>query len=313
MLIHKNISPHTPIVSVVCLTYNQAAYIAQAIEGFVSQETDFPFEIIIHDDASTDGTLEVVKSYQAKYPDLITVISQTRNVYSTGVRMPALVFSHARGSLIAYCEGDDFWCNPHKLQMQADFLQQHPDYGAVFTDRNILYQHNGKLISKKGGWTQRPHSGDVRAALLMGNTYAACTAMFRTEAIKGYETVAAKLRARMDDYVMWLHIASKYKIKKLEVVTATYRVLKHSASHSPNLKVSLGFFASTYLVANHYNKHFGTLVDKEALKERYRRAATEYCLDRGHYRDSVRFTQSASQYSRCLARVSLRKLLNLFS
>lgn len=122
----------TPLVSIICATYNQKKFIAQAIEGFLMQKVNFPIEIIIHDDASTDGTAEIVKTYEKKYPDLIKGIYQTENQYSKKVRIwETILYPIARGKYIAECEGDDFWIDPQKLQKQVDFLEAHPDYSLV--------------------------------------------------------------------------------------------------------------------------------------------------------------------------------------
>lgn len=298
-----------PLVTVVCLTYNQEAYIAETIKGFVSQHTNFHFEIIIHDDASTDSTLSVVMQYQERYPELITVISQEKNIYSKGVRVPALVFSHARGRFIAYCEGDDFWVDPHKLQKQADLLLDNPKIGVVFTNKNVYYQERGKLIE---GFSMRSLSpvptGDVRKVLLVSNPFSACTAMFRTEAVSGYEAIATKLRSKMDDYVMWLFIANKYDFGYLTEVTATYRVLKHSASHSPSLEIIKCFHKSTYKVASYFNREFMRLVSQKEIKESYRKRVFSYMLANGYYKASLSYASSISEYAVILLSTKIRRI-----
>jgi len=103
------------IVSICCLTYNHEHFIADAIDGFLMQKTDFPIEILIHDDASTDKTAEIIRKYQTKNPGRIEAIFQTDNQFSQG-RGFAHFFSQAKGKYIAECEGDDYWTNRHKLQ-----------------------------------------------------------------------------------------------------------------------------------------------------------------------------------------------------
>lgn len=118
-----------PLVSICCATYNHAPYIRQCLDGFVMQKTNFPVEILIHDDASTDGTQDIVREYEQRYPDLIKPIYQTENQYSKGVKVSLVYnYSRARGKYIALCEGDDYWTDPYKLQKQVDFLENHPDY-----------------------------------------------------------------------------------------------------------------------------------------------------------------------------------------
>ncbi len=122
-----------PLVSIICNTYNHRKFIEQAIRSFLNQKGNFPFEILIHDDASTDGTQEIVKEYQRKYPSLIKPIYQTENQYSKGIK-PAFVYQYprAKGKYIALCEGDDYWTDPFKLQKQVDFLESNPEVVMCF-------------------------------------------------------------------------------------------------------------------------------------------------------------------------------------
>lgn len=117
-----------PVVSVFCITYNHVNFIRDAIEGFLMQETTFPVEIFIHDDASTDGTAEIVREYAEKYPKLFWTVLQNENQWSRGNKKILADYSQKqRGEFIALCEGDDYWTKPHKLEKQLQFLWQHPD------------------------------------------------------------------------------------------------------------------------------------------------------------------------------------------
>lgn len=119
------------LVSICCITYNQEKYIAKTIDSFISQKTNFKCEILIHDDASTDKTQEIIKKYEERYPELITGIYQTENQYSKGIMTSQIVRSRAKGKYIAFCEGDDFWCDNNKLQKQVDFLEKNPEFIAT--------------------------------------------------------------------------------------------------------------------------------------------------------------------------------------
>lgn len=116
-----------PLVSICCITYNHQNYIRDAIEGFLMQKTDFPFEIIIHDDASTDATADIIREYEEEYPDIIKPIYQTENQYSKGKRATLFTFRAARGKFLALCEGDDYWIDPLKLQKQIIEMEKHPE------------------------------------------------------------------------------------------------------------------------------------------------------------------------------------------
>lgn len=117
----------TPIVTVICLTYNHEAYIEKAIEGFLMQETTFPFEVIIHDDASTDATPEIIREYSEKYPLIIKPIFESENQYSKqgGITLESS-FYKTIGRYIALCEGDDYWVDSRKLQTQYYAMEENP-------------------------------------------------------------------------------------------------------------------------------------------------------------------------------------------
>lgn len=117
-----------PVVSVCVITYNHGKYIRQCLDGILMQEVTFPYEILIHDDASPDNTAEIIREYEAKYPEIIKPIYQTVNQYSQGIDVGKYIFERAVGKYIALCDGDDYWTDPKKLQIQVDFLEKHPEY-----------------------------------------------------------------------------------------------------------------------------------------------------------------------------------------
>lgn len=115
------------LVSISCITYNHAPYIRQCLDGFMMQQTNFAFEVLIHDDASTDGTTDIIKEYEAQYPDIIKPIYEEENQWVKGRRGSAVFnFPRANGKYIALCEGDDYWTDPLKLQKQVDALENNP-------------------------------------------------------------------------------------------------------------------------------------------------------------------------------------------
>ena len=120
-------------VTIRCITYNQKDYIRQCLDGFVMQRTNFRFEAIVHDDASTDGTAEIVREYAEKYPDIIKPIFETENQYSKhDGSLGRIMNAHTRGQYVAFCEGDDYWTDPLKLQKQADFLDANPQCSLTY-------------------------------------------------------------------------------------------------------------------------------------------------------------------------------------
>ncbi len=114
-------------VSIICNAYNHEPYIRDALESFISQKTKFRFEVIVHDDASTDGTASIIREYEKKYPEIIKPIYETENQHSKKIGITREInMPKARGKYIAFCEGDDFWIDDSKLQRQYDILESQP-------------------------------------------------------------------------------------------------------------------------------------------------------------------------------------------
>lgn len=130
-------------VSVLITTYNQKEYIADAIEGALKQKTDFGFEILVHDDASTDGTTEIVKDYERRFPEQVVAFYEDVNMFAHCEVFIEKMLSSARGKYLAICDGDDYWIDENKLQLQFDFMEANPDFS--------LCAHNTKIIDMKTG------------------------------------------------------------------------------------------------------------------------------------------------------------------
>lgn len=125
--------PEHPIVTVKMLAYNHEKFIEQAIDSVLCQETDFPFEVVIHDDFSTDSTADIIRRYEEKYPGIIHPIYRSENHYSKrDGTIPVMIDEKTRGTYLALCEGDDFWTDPSKLQRQRDAFKAHPDLSICF-------------------------------------------------------------------------------------------------------------------------------------------------------------------------------------
>ena len=133
----------TPVISIVCTTYNHERYIESALRGFLSQDCPYPFEILIHDDASTDGTQQVIRRWQQDYPNVIKPVLQTENQFSQGVRPWELLLARACGEFVATCEGDDFWVDRLKLRKQVDFLKANPKFSC--SAHNYYHYHETAL------------------------------------------------------------------------------------------------------------------------------------------------------------------------
>ena len=220
------------LVSIRCITYNHESYIRDCLEGFVIQKTSFPFEAIVHDDASTDGTAAIIREDAEKYPDIIKPIYETENQYSKHDGSLRRIMDESispSAKYIAICEGDDYWIDPLKLQKQADFLETHPDYGLVSSDFFAFRQKDGQCVN----FSQSP--------IMDGN----CFLDIVTEK-KRVQTLTVCIRKNiffsrekldpakyfLGDQNFILTAALKSKIYCFPQKMGVYRILEESAVHS---------------------------------------------------------------------------------
>jgi hypothetical protein len=207
-----------PMVTIWCITYNHVNFIRDAIEGFLMQETTFPVEILIHDDASTDGTAEIVREYQAAYPHLIRAVLQTENQWSKGIKPAQLLNKMVRGKFVALCEGDDYWTSPLKLQKQVEVLEADSCVVGVFhavdmTDVSGVFL--GRLPLEEG--ERHLAFQDIVAV----NDRATCSILYRHE-VPGPDLSWAK-DLPMRDWPLQATLAAKGPWRLLPEVMAVYR------------------------------------------------------------------------------------------
>ncbi|WP_440953189.1 glycosyltransferase family 2 protein [Methanococcoides sp. FTZ1] len=207
-----------PLVSICCITYNHEKYIREAIESFLMQETDFPFEILIHDDASTDNTASIVREYSEKYPNIIKPIFQKKNQYSQGVKIN-LTFNYprAKGKYIAICEGDDYWTDPKKLQIQVAFLEENPDYVITYTAVEA-FDENGIIDTYVGGALKDLSEEQLKRAPAI-NTLTTCFRNLIKESPPEFRI------AKLGDLTIWSLLSAYGKGKFIsEIKPSAYRV-----------------------------------------------------------------------------------------
>lgn len=246
-----------PLVSIACITYNQENYIRQCLDGFVMQKTDFCFEIVIHDDASTDKTPSIIKEYCDKYPDLFVPILQSQNKYKEGkgILVP-YVFPKCKGKYIALCEGDDYWIDPLKLQKQVDFLDENPDYSMCFHDACIknetstLFNYPPHVCSKDYSSSELFKEWIVPTASILARKEAVFSAVRDVRIING-------------DINVVLACANHGKVYGMADKMSVYRVQANglTLSRVKNDNLDLQF---------RYVKHY------ECLKENYHKVSSKY-------------------------------------
>lgn len=220
-----------PVVSILCETFNQVSYIAECLESLVNQQTSFTYEILIHDDASTDGTDQIIREFQEKYPDMIKAIIQKENQYSQGVSIwKTFQVPRIKGRYLCICEGDDYWTDNHKLQKQFEFLENNPGYGMVYTKVRMYNQEKSTITGSYGS----PYSSHTE--IFDRNLIPTLSVMMKTEYFVDFlnfmQTNQLNKVWKMCDYPLWLWIAERSKIHFIDEYTAVYRVLNESMSHS---------------------------------------------------------------------------------
>jgi glycosyltransferase involved in cell wall biosynthesis len=228
-----------PLVSIQVFTYNQEKTISQTLDSILNQKIDFPVEIIVGEDCSTDSTRKICLDYQSKYPHIIRLILHDKN--QGLMRNYKSVLEVCRGKYIAECAGDDYWHNPDKLKMQVDFLENNPDYGLVHTNVDILYVKNNRVKTIK---RQNIPEGYVYENLLIkGNHIFAPTVMFRRNLLINYVNFDEYIKQgfMMEDYPMWLELSQHTKFFYMNLSTTTYRRNINSSSQFDNYEKTVAF------------------------------------------------------------------------
>lgn len=237
-----------PVVSVCCTTYNHGPYIAEALDGFLMQETTFPFEILVRDDCSTDNTAGIIQEYAEKYPSLIKPVYEKENTFSKGVRpMWELINKFALGDYLALCEGDDYWIDSLKLQKQVNFLDKNPDYGLVCTDMIQYIEKDKKFIESNIIPLGQLHQSEMTSKdyvyeelIYWRSQIWTLTVCLRKSLLDDLPVLEPSMFFT-GDRLFFIHISLKSKVKFLHEKTAVYRVLDESASHIKDPLQSLDF------------------------------------------------------------------------
>lgn len=238
------------LVSICCLTYNHEPYIRECLEGFMMQKTDFAFEVLIHDDASTDRTADIIREYEIKYPDIIKPIYQTENQYSKGVKVTTVYqFPRAKGKYIAMCEGDDYWIDPYKLQKQVDFLEAHPEFNICVHQTDLL--ENGLI--KKHDW--RFDKNRIVFSVkdyIYSLFFHTSSAVFRKIEFPSFLNNPNILQG---DIALFLSVILDKKVYFITQTMSIYRIHDQGITKSPRHKSRLNTYKSLLLIMNGFNEY----------------------------------------------------------
>ena len=275
-----------PLVSVCCIAYNQEQYIRETLDSFLKQKTSFPFEILIHDDASTDRTADIIREYAAKHPGIVKPLCQTENQHSKGIPVGVTFnYPRAQGKYIALCEGDDFWTDPLKLQKQFDFMEANPEYALCCSDASKLIEENGVTYTNK----LSPTSRELTYRELNGDLHVITATIFmRRDCVNACYQTIPKLRKRkwlMGDLPLVLYMAANHKVFYMSDSLACYRIRKKSEAHG-NASYLIRFFRSAAHIKLTFNRFFNhadaelrTAIINDYISKCFRIIQTEGNLD----------------------------------
>jgi len=255
-----------PLVSVSVPVYNHAPYVRECLDSILAQKTNFPFEVIVHDDASTDGSAEIVKEYAEKHPDIIVPILQTENQYSQGIKAgPKYIWPLLRGKYRASCEGDDYWHSPDKLQRQVEIMENDPEVSLACTDADAFIQKTGRrvhdILGRQGMLEKVANTTDMTASLLKRDIgLLTCSFLMRTE---DFLEIRQENKHEFSTYFKMGDVQTRWELSRLGRIVVipesmvTYRVLEESASHSADRMKTFEFYANSLELHEHYVKKFG--------------------------------------------------------
>lgn len=208
-----------PLVSIWCITYNHINFIRDALDGFLMQETRFPVEIFIHDDASTDGTADIVREYAAKYPQFFWIVLQKQNQWTRGASSILDYLTQQRGLFVALCEGDDRWTDPNKLQIQVDYLEGRHSIAACF-HRTRVIDEQGAVIEQDFFVADREEYDFQSCLSSLSKQYATCSMMIRASTVS---TPRPWLVRRFVDMLLELQVVQHGDLGFIDRNMADYR------------------------------------------------------------------------------------------
>ena len=208
-------------VQVVVPTYNHVKYLAQTFDSILAQKTRHKFQILVHDDASTDGTRDIIEDYAARHPELFNCILQDENQFQQGRRIATLVWPHYTAQYIAYLDGDDIWTRPDKLQWQVDFMDQHPRC-MISQTRSVFFDNEtGEILEHfppEPKRRRRTHFEDLASA----NYLLSSAVMHRRDALPELPSDFSEIG--FGDYAKFALIARKGWIGYMDIEATRYRI-----------------------------------------------------------------------------------------
>lgn len=273
------------MVSIIVVTYNQERFIEQTLLSLVNQKTKFDYEIIIGDDFSTDGTRDILVSFENKFSGLIKLNFNEINLGIVGNWNSTIRLSKSK--YIAFCEGDDYWIDNYKLQKQIDFLESNTNYGMVCTDYNKFFEKDRSI--KKNCFKIEKYAKEVHFLNYVydRSTIATATVVLRRDLFDQYEKEipeTLRIKWKMPDSPFWLFILNKSRIAVLPDVTSCYRVNEVSGCRMGDESSQFWFVFNGYEIPLYIVKHFS--LDNH-IKRKLLLVRINYALEFAFKQDSI--------------------------
>lgn len=282
-------------IDVVMVTYNQEKYIAQAIESVLMQKTNFSFRLLIGEDCSTDNTGMICQEYKKKFPEQIKLILHDKN--QGLLKNYKSVFDVSTAKYLAILEGDDYWINDLKLQMQFDILERNNQIGLVHTNFNI--RENQKIFPFKSP-QENKLKGKVFHALILGNFIGPLSVCFRKDLMDKHFDYDFLIKNDISsiDYCLWLELSANSDFEYIEESTAVYRKLSSSISNSNDFKKKEIFLISSFKTIEYFaNKYSVSDIDKEFSINNLRIKLMLSALNMGDYDKAKKYASMVSPKS----------------
>lgn len=210
------------MVSVICTVYNHGKYIRQCLDSLVEQKTSFKYEVLVHDDASQDGSVGIIKEYAQRFPKIVVPVLQKENQYSKGINPTHILLKKARGKYIAMCEGDDFWVRKDKLAKQVSFMESHPEY-SLCVHAAYYANEDGKLDYVNQFMAYETEQTVSTEEVLSGWKFATNSILYRRDARKDLE-IPFQQRCSNGDFATLVYLALQGKVYYMPEAMSAYRV-----------------------------------------------------------------------------------------
>ena len=244
------------MVSVMLVAYNHEKFIRDAIEGILKQETKFDYEILVHDDASTDRTPVIIREYEEKYPTVIKAVYEKENQYQKGTLKKVLYTQKINGKYFATLDGDDYWTDADKLQKQVDFLETHEDYSMCMHNAIQKNDMTGETKLLNTFPEDGTYSQEEQVKTGLGSNFPATASyLFRTIYLKDLPELFYK--ADVGDYMLRQYYANCGKVYYFKKPMSVYRVAV-SGSYMSNLRKDESFYNEYTLKMIDFLEHFNT-------------------------------------------------------